>query len=80
MQCCGINLDSKAGRNPKGLHKRGVQLSIHNLALFCQKKDEIAFSDVDLTVPVVLKAVELCVVSPAHSELDGHSTESSVAV
>mgnify|MGYP000481257232 CR=1 FL=1 len=66
-----VDLDGRARRDAEGLDLRGVELAVFDLVFFCKQENKILLADVDLTVPVVLKAVELRVIAPAHADLMG---------
>ena len=80
MQGGGVYFHHNAGGYLEGLYLRGIQLAVFDLALLRDEQDEIFNADVHLAVAVVFEAVQLRVVSPAHSELHRHSAEYAVAV
>jgi hypothetical protein len=73
-----VNYDNIALVGNESLNLGSIKLSVNNVIKLCKKKYELGSSDVELASSVILKAIELGVGSPAHSDLDGHSAVSTI--
>ena len=73
-----VDLDGSACRNAEGLDLRGIEHTVFDFVFLCQQQHEIRLADVDLTVSVIFETVQLCVVAPAHADLDRHAAVSTV--
>ena len=71
----GIDLDKCAGRSAERLDERGVELAVLDLVALGEEQDEVARAEVELARAMVLKAVELGVVSAAGADLGRGAAE-----
>ena len=73
-----VDLDRRARRDAEGFDLRGVKPAVLDLVFLCQQQHEIRLAGVDLAVAMIFEAVQLCVVAPAHPDLDGHPAVGSI--
>ena len=73
-----VDLDRRARRDVEGFDLRGVKPAVLDLVFLCQQQHEIRLAGVDLAVAMIFEAVQLCVISPAHPDLDGHAAVGSI--
>ncbi len=70
-----INLYKRPCGDFECLYSLRIKFPVGHIALLCEKKDKVLCAEVKLTVAVILKAVQLCVMSVAPAEFHRNAAE-----